>query len=118
MLEDLESDVAFLIDDEGRDMTLRKVATGSYSAATSSATVTAVDHAVRGLLLNYSDFQRGSDSLIKAGDRKAVIKALGISAIPLPNDIIVIDNREFAIVNARIIEQKGETIVYICQIRG
>lgn len=116
-MDDLIDDVAFLVDDEGRAMTLRKVAGGAYNPSLGTATVTPVDYAVKGFVLNYKDNLRDG-TIIQAGDRKAVIKAKGLAVPPLPNDFIVIDNREFAIVNARIIEQKGESVVYICQIRG
>jgi len=113
----LEDDVALLIDDEGRAMTLRRVSSGSYSPSTSSATITSVEHSVKGFLLNYRDDRR-EDSLVKMGDRKAVIKSKGLVVAPQITDILIVDNREYQIINARIIEQKGETVAYICQIRG
>lgn len=113
----LKDDVAHLVDDEGRAMTLRRVSTGAYSPSTSSATITSVEHTVKGFLLNYRDDRR-EDSLVKMGDRKAVIKAKGLAVAPQIKDLLIVDNREFQIVNTRIIEQKGETVVYICQIRG
>lgn len=113
----LEDDVALLVDDEGRAMTLRRVSSGAYSPSTSSASITSVEVKVKGFLLNYRDDRR-EDSLVKMGDRKAVIKAKGVSVAPQIKDILIIDNREFQIVNTRIIEQKGETVAYICQIRG
>ncbi len=116
-MDDLIDDIAFLIDDEGRNMTLRKKAAGAYSPSTSSATVTTTDYPVKGFVLDYKDHLRDG-TIIQAGDRKAVIKAKSLVTRPLANDFIVIDNREFAIVEPRTIEQKGESIVYICQIRG
>lgn len=113
----LEDDIAYLIDDEGRPLTLRRVSSGAYSPSASSASITSVEVQVTGFLLNYRDDRR-EDSLVKMGDRKAVIKAKGLSVAPQLKDILIVDNREFQIINTRIIEQKGEPIVYICQIRG
>lgn len=111
------NEVACLLDDLGRSLTIRKKTTGAYDPATSSATLSNTDVSAFGCLLNYGDKERDG-SMIQAGDRKAVIKAKDIASAPEINDFIVYESKEYKIVNVRQIEESGVDIAYICQVRG
>lgn len=113
----MEKDLARLIDDIGRAITLRKNTAGVYNPATSAATNTTADHAAKGLLLDYHNRERDGTQ-IKAGDRKAVFKVLGLTGVPAQGDFVIADTKEYRIIDVRIIEESGAAIAYICQIRG
>ena len=113
----LAEEMASLIKEEGRTITLTRVTSGSYSPAASSATVTNVEVNVKALLLDYNNRERDGTQ-IKAGDRKAVLKALGLTTPPKQDDLITVDSKSHKIVNVRTIENKGDPVVYVCQIRG
>jgi len=113
----LQEAAALLIDDQGRPATLRRVTEGSYVPATGTAANTTADYPVMVLLLNYTDFQR-QDGLIEAGDRKAVIKAQDLSVVPDIQDLLIVEAKELRIVNVRQVEQSGQDVIYICQVRS
>lgn len=113
----LQDEAGTLIDDMGRAATLRRVTEGSYNPATGASANTTADHAVMVLLLNYKDYQR-QDGLIQAGDRKAVIKAKDLAVVPDIQDILVVGSDQFRIINVGQVEQSGQDVIYICQVRA
>lgn len=112
----LEDDVFSIVENEGRSLTIKKNTFGSYSPETSSGTVTASSVTAKGFLLDYHSMERDGER-IKAGDRKAVIRAKNLSLAPVIGDLISDGSVDGQIVDIRRIEQKGSAITYICQLR-
>lgn len=110
-------DISHLFNDKGRALVLRKKTTGVYSPSTSSATTTDEDFDVFGFLLDYKNSERDGTQII-AGDRKAVLKAKNIPAVPVIGDFIFDGSKEWRIINVRIVEERGSACLYSCQIRG
>lgn len=113
MIDDLET----LINDKGKAFTLRRVTAGAYAPSTSSGTVSNVDYIVRGLIINYKDRNRDGTQ-VKAGDRKAIIKAKGLTVAPRKGDFFVVDSKALEIIEVQQVEESGVIVSYHCQIRG
>ena len=112
----LEASSTQLINDIGKDLTLRKVTEGSYDPSNGSVSgQTTADTTVKGMLLNYRDSQFDGE-LIQRGDRKIVLRASD-SVVPELQDIVLDGSIEYRIVNVRQIEEANDDVVYVCQAR-
>lgn len=109
-----------LIDKYGKSVTLTSVTNGAYNPATGTSAKTTATSTVKAIVEDYSLHSSGvrfQTGLIKAGDKKVTIAALGIITKPKPSDTITIDTVAWNIV--RVVETwSGEQIaVYECQLR-
>lgn len=112
----MEQDVAALIDDLGRPMTLRRIKAGVYDPETSKPSVNSTEESCFGFMLDYKDRDRDG-TVIKARDRKAVIRAANIPK-PATDDKIICDGVEYLIVSVRAVEKSGVALIYSMQVRG
>lgn len=108
-----------LIDKYGKSVTLTSVTNGAYNPATGTSAKTTATSTVKAIVEDYSLHSSGvgfQTGLIKAGDKKVTIAALGITK-PKPSDTVTIDAVVWNIV--RVVETwSGEQIaVYECQLR-
>ena len=108
-----------LIDKYGKSVTLTSVTNGAYNPATGTSAKTTATSTVKAIVEDYNLHSSGvgfQTGLIKAGDKKVTIAALGITK-PKPSDTITIDTVAWNIV--RVVETwSGEQIaVYECQLR-
>lgn len=98
--------------------TLLKVASGARNPAAPSngATLTETPHACRGILDSYRDGQY-DDTIIKRGDRKALIlgDSLPTGVIPQPSDKLVAEGREYNVVG---VDRDPDAATYTLQVRG
>lgn len=101
---------------KGKDITLKRITTGAYNPATSSATQSSVNHSFKGMILNYTN-REIDGSLILRGDRKIVLAAKGATVVPVISDQISVDSEVLKVVDVRQIEETGVDVVYICQCR-
>lgn len=113
---EIAEDVYFLISDQGRPLTLKKNIVGDYNPATSSASVAISEIEAYGLLLNYKSKDQDGERVL-AGDRKAVLRALGLTQEPEMGDHIDDGCKAGKIVDIRRIEQRGAAVAYVCQVR-
>jgi len=99
-------------------LTLIKVTSGARNPAEPSAgtTLTEANHPGRGILDSYRDSQY-DDTIIKRGDRKALIlgDSLPAGVIPVPSDKLVIEGREYNVIG---VERDPDAATYTCQVRG
>ena len=109
----IESDLRQLVNDIGKDLTLRKVSEGTYDPATGAATNTDTDTSVKGIVLNYKDGQFDGD-IVQRGDRKIVLRASD-SVVPEIQDLVIDGSDNYRIINVRQIEQAETDLVYVCQ---
>lgn len=109
----LKAGVDSILNDLGKTLTLRSVTEGSYNVNTGGVTNTTSDTSVIGMLLNYKDLQRDGD-IIQQGDSKIVIKT---GTAPDIQDIILDGSVQYRVISVRQIEESGNDVVYICQVR-
>lgn len=110
----LETHATKLINDLGKELTLRKVTEGSYDPTTGAISgQTTTDTAVKGMLLSYRD-KDFDGTLIERGDRKILIRASD-SVVPEVQDIVLDSTVQYRLVDVRQIEESGDDVVYICQ---
>lgn len=106
--------VALVINEVGKDLTLRKITEGDYNPATGSVVNTPADTTVKGMLLNYRDSQVDG-SIIQQGDRRAVIRTG--DAVPEIQDILIEGSTQYRIIDVRTVEYSGNAVIYSCQVR-
>jgi len=111
-------DLLNLIRDFGETLTLRKVTTaGAYNPATGAVDNSATtDYSVTAYLYNYNvGVPAGNDEIVR-GTRKCVISALGLSAIPDFDDLIIGSGDTVKITSVISIFSNGTAIGYICDV--
>lgn len=99
-------------------ITLQKMKSGARDPAEPSAgaTLTTTSYPCRGILDSYRDSQY-DDTIIKRGDRKALIlgDSLPSGIIPEPSDKVVAEGRVYNVVGA---DRDPDAATYTCQLRG
>ena len=103
----------------GTEVTIRRVAVGVYNTTTGTVTNAESDYEVVGRLDDYTDREFASGR-IKVGDRKFTFAAADAAFVPVPDDKVVIDDEEFAIVNPGGVRREmaqHEPALYVLQIR-
>ena len=111
-------DLLNLVRDFGETLTLRKVTTaGAYNPATGAVDNSATtDYSVTAYLYNYNvGVPAGNDEIVR-GTRKCVISALGLSAIPDFDDLIIGSGDTVKITSVISIFSNGTAIGYICDV--
>ena len=111
-------DLLGLVKDFGESLTLRKVTTsGTYNPATGAVNNSATtDYTITGYLYDYNvGVPSGNDEVVR-GTRKCVISALGLSAVPDFDDLIVGSGDTVKVVSVMSIFSAGTAVGYICNV--
>lgn len=117
--DDITDDLAELLDDPdyGRAVTLRRRTPGTYdpsTGATGAETVTS--NLTRAIILGYRD-SLINGTLIKQGDRKAILKRKGMTMTPQEADELVVGSDVYSVVSHKTGELGGTNYLYVLQIR-
>jgi hypothetical protein len=94
----------------GGEVTIRRITTGAYNPTTGTATPTASENVVRGVLENVTE--RELNDLIKSTDKKLTVAAADLAAEPSVADQVTISGRIMQTVQVNRIEQDNEAIVF------
>lgn len=94
----------------GGEVTIRTVVPSAYNTTTGAATEATSDTAIRGVLEDVN--RREVNDLIQAGDRRLIIAAADVAAVPTTADRVVINSRVHQIIRVVTIEQNNEPITY------
>jgi hypothetical protein len=114
--QDMQNTAAELLASFGQTVTLSRQEVSDYDPATGSATFTATLQSAPGALFDYGS--RDIDgTLIKRGDKKLLIAALGITA-PQVDDTVTVNGVVYTIVHIIATNPAATAIMYICTIRG
>lgn len=121
LADDLQGDIADLLNDPdfGRNVTVRKTVPGTYDPADGSTTAaTVTDYPTRGLLLAYKDALI-TGSLIRQGDRKAIlkVKGLGVELTETDDLMLLVGADKYTVVSLKTGELGGTIYLYVLQIR-
>jgi len=90
--------------------TIRRVATGSYDAATGTIAETNTDTTVRGVLEDVNI--REVNELVQAGDKRLIIAAADLTTAPTTVDKVLINSVVHQIIRIQTIEQDNTAITY------
>lgn len=116
----LSKDMNLLLEEFGREATLRKVASGSYDSRTGTVSSTTTDYSVRVYTAEYKLTELTTDNIVR-GDRKALMSVYDTSGsnIPVPDegDLIVGVDDTVRVVSVQILNSGDNTVCYICQVR-
>lgn len=94
----------------GGEATIRRVTPGVYNPTTGASSETTSDTALRGVLENVN--LREVNDLIQAGDKRLIIAAADIAAVPTTADRVIIATRSLQVIEVRTIEQDNTPITY------
>lgn len=94
----------------GGELTIRRITTGAYDPTTGTATPTASESVVRGVLENVT--QRELNDLIKSSDKKLTIAAADLAFEPSVADQVTVGGRIMQTVQVNKIEQDNLAIVF------
>jgi hypothetical protein len=109
----LTQDVAQLMDDFGSDLTLTRPAAPTYNPATGVLTAgAAANHTIRGVFINYTDGVVDG-SVIRAGDRRLLVRAAGAPVTPAVGDIV----SGLRVEDVRTVAPNGVPVGWACQMR-
>ena len=101
----------------GGALTYRRVASGTYNAATGAMGETVTDYALRGVLQDVN--AREVNELIQAGDKRLFIAATDLAVTPSTADrVIIISTVSHQIINVQTIEQDNQAITYELVLRA
>ena len=98
----------------GTTITLRTRTPGSYSGG--AATVTNTDNSMKIIFDQYRQNEIDG-ARVRIGDRKGILAAESIAAVPKTGDHIVDSSETWSIVEVTRDDFKGEGVVYTCQLR-
>lgn len=104
-----------IIDDIGKDVTLRRVTQGAFNTTTGALSSTTSDETVQALFLNFRNSQVDG-SQIKMGDRKIVIAAQNVTK-PETDDLVISNSKTFRIIQVIEVEENDKNLIYTCQAR-
>lgn len=110
----LRDDVAILLAEHGKTMTVTRIASSTYNPATGVMSAgTTQTYTIRGVFINYNEEQINGTT-IRADDRKLLIQAKGLTATPQIGDRV----EGVEILTVRRLESAATTIAFTCQTRG
>jgi hypothetical protein len=114
--QDMQSTAAELLTEFGQAVTLSRQTAGAYNPATGAAAVTVTTQTGTGAIFDYGS--RDIDgTLIKQGDKKLLLAALGITA-PQVDDTVTVNGVVYTIVLIKALNPAATAVMYICTIRG
>jgi hypothetical protein len=94
----------------GGTATLVRVTLGAYNPTTGTAAETTSSTELRGVLQDVN--LREVNELIQAGDKRLLIAAADVAAVPTTADRVIIENRTLQIIQVQTIEQDNTAITY------
>tara|TARA_R100000781_G_C4050282_1_gene117320 strand:- start:287 stop:643 length:357 start_codon:yes stop_codon:yes gene_type:complete len=100
----------------GADVTIRRVTTGTYNAATGKSGETLSDTTVKGFVEDIN--KREVSQLVQSDDRLLTIAASSLTYVPTTADRVVISGSSYQIIRVKIIEQDNTAISYELILRG
>lgn len=110
----LRDDVAILLAEHGKTMTVTRLSGSTYNPATGTMSAgTAQSFTIQGVFINYNEEQINGTT-IRADDRKLLIQAKGLATAPLIGDRV----EGVEILTVRRLESAATTIAFACQTRG
>jgi len=109
-----------MITEFGQPVTIRAIAVGEYDPETGSAPPDSItEQTAQGILLDFTGQEFQNNSLIKQGDKKLKIAALGLEWAPdLLNKIIVQGHTWSIVPPLKEINPAGTPILYELQVRS
>ena len=113
----LQDDIAALLDTHGTSVTFRRVSEGAYDPSTGSTAAGSTDDETAVVYFaNYRGVEL-QQSNIERGDRKAYVKAAGLSKSPQTGDQFVGEAETVSVVDAQRIQSGTTLIAFLCQVR-
>lgn len=94
----------------GGDVTIQFVSLGTYNPTTGSATESFTTETVKGVLEDVSASE--VNDLVRGDDKKLTVAASALSAVPGPDDKVLISSVTHQIVRVETVEQANQAIVY------
>ena len=94
----------------GGQVTIRRITTGAYNPTTGTATPTASETVVRGVLEAVTE--RELNDLIKSTDKKLTLAAVDLSFEPAVSDQVTVASRIMQAIQVNKIEQDNQPIVF------
>ena len=100
----------------GQPMTLTRRTPGAYNPATGTATVTETDFPGVGAIFDIAGQEFG-EAMVQQGDRKALLSAKGLGAVPAVGMHLTQNGVEWSVVNMKAIDPAALAVVYELQVR-
>ena len=94
----------------GADVTIRVITVGAYDPATGTASETTSDTTIKGVIEDVN--AREVNDLVQAGDRRLLIAAADVTAIPTVKDKILVSSVTHQVIRVRTIEQDNQAITH------
>lgn len=94
----------------GGEITIRRITTGIYDPTTGTASVSASETTVRGVLEDVN--AREANELVKVNDKKLTIAAADLSFEPSVSDQVSIGGQVMQVIQIKKIEQDNTAIVF------
>lgn len=108
-----------VIDKFGQSVTLRIVTAGSYDPSTRTASNTDADQTVNGIItkpsLGASQFSEAG--AVRLGDRQVTIPAKNLTTVPDTSSLVVIDSKEYEVVEVNPVYSGDEVAIYELLVR-
>lgn len=106
-----------LIANNGRDVVLVRFVAGDYDPETNTfSNASAAETTIKGVRLNYNRSQIDNE-IIKQGDIKMFVEAVGLSTPPAVDDKIKIDSEIWDIKNIKPLQPADVAVFYELQLR-
>lgn len=108
-----------VIDKFGQSVTLRIVTAGAYDPTTRSATNTDTDQTVNGIVMKPSlgSSQFSENGGVRLGDRLVTIPAKNLTTAPDTSSLVVIDSKEYEVVEVNPVYSGDEVAIYELLVR-
>lgn len=100
----------------GTDVTLTRIASGTYSTTSGGGTATSSNTAVQGTYFEYTTGELGDH--IKLGDRGLIVAAKALAWNPTTEDRVTDGSITYRIVNVKSPQATDQAAVHILQLRG
>ena len=111
---DLADTAEDMIEEFGREVTLRRVNPGAYSPATNSNSGgSVVDRTISAVFTNYSEREIDGEIILR-GDQKALVAA---TVEPAHNDKIIDGTKVFTVINVQPLQPGIDVLIYKLQVR-
>lgn len=109
-----------MITEFGQPVTIRKTEPGEYDPETGSAGPgTVTEQIAQGILIDFTGQEFQNNSLIKQGDKKLKIAALGLEWVPDLLNKVIVQGRTWSIVPPlKEIAPAGTPVLYELQVRS
>jgi hypothetical protein len=110
-----QSDVAADLRQDGFPMVLSRVTPGAYDPVTGFGAGVTEEWLVYGILGSYKGNEFATGTVIKMGDKKAIVEA-GVVA-PAPGDTLTINGAIWKVITVDAVNPQGVDLMYRLQVR-